>query len=114
MVYMAAYESNDTGCLAAVAHSSYLRLLLGAVTGFAAFSATSLQANCCVNVLDFARPERRRSNQLWLLPTTTTTAATNAAESSSTMTRTGKVIRVNETRHLASIPARPSALLMKA
>jgi hypothetical protein len=40
MVNMAAFETT-TGSLAAVAHSSYLRLLLGAVSGFSLFSATS-------------------------------------------------------------------------
>jgi broad specificity phosphatase PhoE len=98
MVNMAAFETT-TGSLAAVAHSSYLRLLLGAVSGFSLFSATSLQANCCINVIDFPRPATRRRERQPL------------SMNQSVALSTGKVIRVNETRHLTSLPMRKSALL---
>jgi broad specificity phosphatase PhoE len=98
MVNMAAFETT-TGSLAAVAHSSYLRLLLGAVSGFSLFSATSLQANCCINVIDFPRPATRRRERQPL------------SMNQSVALSTGKVIRMNETRHLTSLPMRKSALL---
>jgi broad specificity phosphatase PhoE len=98
MVDTAAFETT-TGSLAAVAHSSYLRLLLGAVSGFSLFSATSLQANCCINVIDFPRPATRLRVR-------------RPSSDQSIALSTGKVIRVNETRHLTSLPMRTSALLL--
>jgi broad specificity phosphatase PhoE len=97
MVDMAAFETT-TGSLAAVAHSSYLRLLLGSVSGFSLFSATSLQANCCINVIDFPRPAKRLRVR-------------RPSSDQSIALSMGKVIRVNETRHLTSLPMRTSALL---
>ena len=103
MVETAAFETSN-GCLAAVTHGAYLRLLLGAVEGFSVFAATSQQANCCINVIDFARPTNG--------PETTTTGSppssriVPASDSDSYQLPEGRVIRVNENRHLASIALR--------
>ena len=49
-------SQTETGCIAAVAHSAYLRMLLATVSDISLLSAYQLkQDNCCVNVLDFNR-----------------------------------------------------------
>ena len=55
MIDKAAYET-DGVALIAITHSSYLRILLGAVQDFAFFSATTPQTNCGINVIDFPHP----------------------------------------------------------
>lgn len=99
MVETAAFETS-TGCLAAVTHGAYLRLLLGAVEGFSVFVATSQQANCCINVIDFARPSS---------PTKSSPPSSlMIPDSGFQLPQQGRVIRVNENRHLASIAMRAS------
>lgn len=94
MIDMAANETNCSS-LIAITHSSYLRILLGAVQDFALFSATTPQSNCGINVIDFLRPS-------------TTPFATNRFGGGEGNTNTiripkGEVIRVNEKRHLSSL-----------
>ena len=49
-------SQTESGCIAAVAHSAYLRLLLATVSNISLVSAYQLkQANCCINVLDCQR-----------------------------------------------------------
>jgi broad specificity phosphatase PhoE len=51
-------SQTETGCIAAVAHSAYLRLLLATVSNISFGSAYQLkQSNCCINVLDFQRDD---------------------------------------------------------
>ena len=99
MIDMAAYET-DCSALVAIAHSSYLRILLGAVQEFALFSATTPQSNCGINVIDFPHPS---------LSTTSTATNRFGREGSSNnmiLIPKGEVIRVNEKRHLGSLPER--------
>jgi broad specificity phosphatase PhoE len=103
---------SESGCIAAVTHSSYLRMLLATVEDVSLLTASTWkQANCCVNVLDFDRP--------------TTTTATNGMRPRTSgrllasvpflqvnnisillpdiKVPSGRVIRVNEMRHLGSL-----------
>jgi broad specificity phosphatase PhoE len=95
LIWIAAYES-DSGCVAAVTHSSYLRLLLGFVEGFALFSATSPQANGGINVIDFPRPVNLGH----------TNGKTDSIADA--LLSKGRVVRVNEKRHLLSVTASAS------
>jgi hypothetical protein len=102
LIEIAAYET-ESSCLAAITHSSYLRLLVGAVDGFAFFSATSPQSNCGINVIDFPRSIQK-------FPSNYGTKAnenpvTGETRSDLKPVPTGKVIRVNERRHLSLIQA---------
>jgi broad specificity phosphatase PhoE len=93
MIDMAANETNCSS-LVAITHSSYLRILLGAVQDFALFSATTPQSNCGINVIDFPRPS-------------TTTFSTNRfggeGNTNAILIPKGEVIRVNERRHLSAL-----------
>jgi hypothetical protein len=117
MVETAAFDTAN-GCLVAVTHSSYLRLLLGAVDGFTTFSAATPLANCCINVVDFARPTTTTSRWEQSLSTLSTPSrrtqsagSNNDGDDSEIQFPKGRVIRVNEKRHLASIPSRASLLV---
>ncbi len=100
MINMAA-DSSPNSALIAIAHSSYLRILLGAVQppDAALFSAaTTPQSNCCINVIDFPHPS------------TMTTLATNRLmdgdddnNNNVILIPRGNVIRVNEKRHLNAL-----------
>jgi broad specificity phosphatase PhoE len=95
MVETAAFET-ETGCIAAVTHSVFLRLLLGTVQGSSMVFTpvtSQQQANCCINVLDFPRPTTGSTSKL---------ASTTIPESDFRLPN-GRVIRMNENRHLASI-----------
>ena len=86
MIEIAAVETRSS-CLAAISHSSYLRLLIGAVDDSTVFSASLPQSNCGINVIDFPHPGSKSTTyDHKLVPS-------------------GKVIRVNEKRHLSSIPS---------
>lgn len=69
----------DASCVAAVSHSSYLRVFLSTVDqGFSLTRASSLQIpNCSIHVVDF---DKRPRQDLWY----------------------GKVVRTSEARHLSS------------
>jgi broad specificity phosphatase PhoE len=92
MIDLAAFET-DISALVAITHSSYLRILLGAVQDFALFSATTPQSNCGINVVDFPHPS-----------TITASLATNRfnGDDSNNSIPKGEVIRVNEKRHLST------------
>jgi hypothetical protein len=97
MTEIAACET-ESSCLAAITHSSYLRLLIGAVEDFAFFSVTSPQSNCGINVLDFPRPINMSATNQGTI--SNKYPVTGEAKSSLKFVPTGKVVRVNERRHL--------------
>lgn len=99
MIKMAA-DSSPHSALIAISHSSYLRILLGAVqppdAAFFSVAATTPQSNCCINVIDFPHPS------------TTTTWATNRFTDGDDnnhviLVPRGNVIRMNEKRHLNAL-----------
>lgn len=93
MIEIAARET-DSSCLAAITHSSYLRLLIGAVDDFRFFSSATPQNNCGINVIDFPRPKKFFPSNHDANPNE------NVADN---FVPLGKIIRVNERRHLSSI-----------
>jgi len=98
---MTASESK-TGSIAAVAHSSYVRMLLAVVGDMSLFTASQLQQkNCCVNVLDFRRPTLAgivpRKKDPLRLPGGPVSRLVQLDIPE------GYVVRTNEERHLASL-----------
>jgi hypothetical protein len=103
-------SNTKTGCIAAIAHSTYLRMMLGSIANLSFVAASRLQqSNCCINVLDFPRsngaPTTTASN---LMVTRENLKAFRAlflssnflvVPESSRYSR-GRVLRVNEKRHL--------------
>jgi hypothetical protein len=106
MIDLAAYNTTS-GSLIAITHSSYLRLLLGAVQDFYLFSASSSQSNCGINVIDFPHPSQHITTTSQHITTTTTTALTATAMNSfgegNILVPKADVIRMNERRHLSLI-----------
>jgi len=98
-------SQTETGVIAAVAHSAYLRMLLATVSDISLLSAYKLQqGNCCVNVLDF----ERRGSLVALSNKREPSAVSLPAGPVSSLPLdlripAGRVERINETRHLQSI-----------
>ena len=123
---VATASQTETGCIAAVAHSAYLRILLATVSDISLLSAYQLkQANCCVNVLDFAVDRhigssssgisiRTRTNNQTREPMLRDDAAAQLSAMPLGPSRVsqlpldltipdGRVERINETRHLQEL-----------
>ena len=120
-------SQTESGCIAAVAHSAYLRLLLATVSNISLVSAYQLkQANCCINVLDCQRDKDAAgaayaevglglgANILTLSSTNPSTivplSALRVRQRVSQLPLdlripAGRVERINETRHLQALSA---------
>ena len=109
-------SQTESGCIAAVAHSAYLRLLLATVPNISLVSAYQLkQANCCINVLDCQRDKDAAAlgaNTLTLSSTNPSTivplSALRVRQRVSQLPLdlripAGRVERINETRHLQAL-----------
>jgi len=99
-------SQTETGVIAAVAHSAYLRMLLATVSDISLLSAYKLQqGNCCVNVLDFERRGSLVAASKKKEPSAFSLPAGGPVSSLPLDLRipAGRVERINETRHLQSI-----------
>ena len=109
---VSAASQTDAGCVAAVAHSAYLRMLLATVSDTSFLAAYNIQQrNCCINVLDFERGavvvtnNKNRNNNsnraasLMSLPG----GAPISSLPLDLRIPAGRVERINETRHLEAI-----------
>jgi len=100
-------SETETGCIAAVAHSAYLRMLLATVSDISFLSAYQIkQNNCCVNVLDFQRGaavNKHRGTSSSLLLSIPGGAPVSSLPLELSLPVGGRVERINETRHLGSI-----------
>ena len=114
-------SQTETGCIAAVAHSAYLRMLIATVSDISLLSAYQLkQDNCCVNVLDFnrqvtssssvvistvnqTRDLMRRHGTVSLLAVTPMGQARVSQLPLDLGIPDGRVERINETRHLQAL-----------
>jgi broad specificity phosphatase PhoE len=99
---------SKTRCVAAVAHSTYLRMLLAMVQDMPLLQASTLQIpNCSVNVLDFATTDKhdtlRLSGKSALFGGDLLSQA--SLDYSLEIPR-GEVVRLNEKRHLAELVSR--------
>jgi broad specificity phosphatase PhoE len=99
-------SETKTGSVAAVAHSVYLRMLLGAIQPSSLLNASTLvQKNCCVNVIDFPRLNRAKdipvaNNGIYASIRKSQKERTDRSVS---ITSRGHIIRINEARHVESI-----------
>jgi broad specificity phosphatase PhoE len=90
------------GTVAAIAHSKFLKVLLAVVqdTPLAEIIATQ-QTNCCINVLDM-----KRGAPLTTLGSKSTLfggSLSNAPNDFELEVPSGKIIRINEKRHLQDL-----------
>lgn len=96
---LALVADSNGGSVMAVSHSTYLRMLLAIVLEMPLEDAATLvQKNGCINVIDFSRREAFRtlgSNSRMFLKTAPADFKLHVPK--------GKVIRINETRHLQDI-----------
>jgi broad specificity phosphatase PhoE len=90
---------SENGCLAAVAHSSYLKVLLLCLQDISLFEYSVLkQDNCCINVLDLKKNGATRT-----LNGKSKLIGTRVPSDFAMKIPLGKVVRVNENRHLVGL-----------
>jgi broad specificity phosphatase PhoE len=90
---------SENSCLAAVAHSSYLRILLLCLQDKSLLEYSVMQqGNCCINVLDLKKNGDTRT-----LTGRSLLVGTRAPLDFAMKTPVGNVIRVNEIRHLVGV-----------
>jgi broad specificity phosphatase PhoE len=97
LVEQAAESENN--CLAAVAHSSYLRVLLLCLQDKSLLEYSIIkQGNCCINVLDLKKNGDTRT-----LTDRSKLVGARAPRDFAMKTPIGNVVRVNEIRHLIGV-----------
>lgn len=92
-------SESENNCLAAVAHSSYLRVLLLSLQDKSLLEYSVMQqGNCCINVLDL-----KKNGAVRTLTGRSILVGTRAPSDFSMKTPLGNVVRVNEIRHLIGV-----------
>jgi broad specificity phosphatase PhoE len=96
-------SNTKTGCIAAIAHSVYLRMMLGSISNLSFVAASRLQqSNCCINVMDFPRSNGSETSNLNISSSSRALLLSSnflVVPESSNYSR-GRVLRINEKRHL--------------
>jgi broad specificity phosphatase PhoE len=91
---------SETRSVAAIAHSTYLKMLLALVQEASLLQTSALQlSNCCINVIDFERDRMRVSGKSMLFGG----ILSQAPDEYTLEMPKGEVVRLNEKRHLDNI-----------